>query len=588
VSEEIFRLRKQGDLNAALELARKRRREDPRDIWIARAYGWVLYDLAKQSLAQTQSTGEVDAAQAAFRQVAQEFEPLRNAVAGDLCGQRFAVLEEQFRSKGGAPIMALRKAKNHSAAMMLAKKLRAESPNDPGVAQAYAWVLYDEAKQVAEVALASSNSAPRLTKEFTPVLGEFARVAAPFRGTLLFSVMMKLVVRVAREWPAFLRFAHWAGSAALRPEDRLSERGADGKPYDSLEKRLRREICRAAGNTTSATPDVRPEVLTWAREILATALQKEPDDPWLNYYQCKVLVAEGRMDDALKSLMPVIGRQPKAPWAWNVLATILQGSHPDDAIICLARATEVKHDEQEVVRIRVELAGMLQARGEYDDAAFHARVASEYRKAQEWKQTPALEAMLDCAWYRERAGTALKQPASVRAAADAILAQHEHLILVQSRGVVDHINGTKALTFIATSSDTGHALHHDRFEDASRLAPGTVVDLWLLGKSGPVRRFAVSSSTTHPGLVSEYSGTVERQAHQPFAFVEAGVGRVFLSPPFASALEPGLVYDVRVLAVRSKDKRGKDGWKVVRVLSRSEGREVVAAEYEEDEDSSEW
>lgn len=580
MSKEIFRLRKQGELNAALELARKRRREDPDDVWIVRAYGWVLYDLARQSLAQTQSAGAVEAAQAAFRQVAQEFEPLRNAVADDLCGQRFAVLEEQFHNKGSAPIMALRKAKNHAAAMALARKLRAEAPDDPGVAQAYAWVLYDEAKQVADAALSSNNPGPRLTRDFTPVLGEFARVAAPFRGTLLFSVMMKLVVRVAGEWHAFLRFAHWAGAAALRPEDRLSERGPDGTVYDSLEKRLRREVCKAVGSTTDVTPDVRPEVLSWARQVLTTALQNEPDDQWLNYYHCKVLVAEGRMDEALKALMPVIGRQPRAAWAWNVLATILRGRSPDDAIICLARATEVKHDEQEVARIRVELASMLHERGRDDDAAFHARVASDYRKAQGWKQTPELEAILDSSWFRERDGAALKQPASVRAAADAILAQHEHLVLVQSRGVVDHINGPKALTFIATGSDTGHALHHDRFPDTSTLAPGTVVDLWLLGKSGPVRRFAVSTSTTLPELVSEYSGTVERQSHQPFAFVEAGVESVFLPPSFASKLQPGLVYNVRVLAVRSKDKWGKDGWKVVRVLSRSEGREVVAAEYE--------
>jgi predicted Zn-dependent protease len=171
----------------------------------------------------------------------------------------------------------------------------------------------------------------------------------------------------------------------------------------------------------------------------------EPDDQWLNYYQCKVLVAEGRMDEALKAMMPVIGRQPRAAWAWNVLATILRGSRPDDAIICLARATEVKHDEQEVARIRIELAGMLHERGDDDDAAFHARVASDYRKAQGWKESAELQALLDSSWYRERSGASLKQPASVRAVADAILSQHEHLILVQSRGVVDHINGRRHL-----------------------------------------------------------------------------------------------------------------------------------------------
>jgi len=50
VSHEIFQLRKDHKLVEALEIARKAYGADSVDIWIQRAYGWVLYDLVKRDV----------------------------------------------------------------------------------------------------------------------------------------------------------------------------------------------------------------------------------------------------------------------------------------------------------------------------------------------------------------------------------------------------------------------------------------------------------------------------------------------------------------------------------------------------------
>ncbi len=47
-SSEIFSLRKQGRSAEALEMARSEYLENPGDIWLLRAYSWVLYDHAKK------------------------------------------------------------------------------------------------------------------------------------------------------------------------------------------------------------------------------------------------------------------------------------------------------------------------------------------------------------------------------------------------------------------------------------------------------------------------------------------------------------------------------------------------------------
>ena len=47
-SNEIFSLRKQGRSAEALEMARTEYPENKADIWLLRAYAWVLYDQAKK------------------------------------------------------------------------------------------------------------------------------------------------------------------------------------------------------------------------------------------------------------------------------------------------------------------------------------------------------------------------------------------------------------------------------------------------------------------------------------------------------------------------------------------------------------
>jgi hypothetical protein len=49
-SHEIFRLRKEHKLDEALAKVRECYAADTDDLWLQRAYGWVLYDLVKHEV----------------------------------------------------------------------------------------------------------------------------------------------------------------------------------------------------------------------------------------------------------------------------------------------------------------------------------------------------------------------------------------------------------------------------------------------------------------------------------------------------------------------------------------------------------
>ncbi len=467
---------------------------------------------------------------------------------------------------GFQEIMALRKEGRHQEALALARSEYAAGARDVWTLRAYGWCLYDAVKAIGAVLESETGQLGASLERLTRILREFAAMAEPLRRDKAFSNVLRLTIKVARMWPSFLGFAKWAGIDSFETADTQPTTAADGKRIDSVRTRFIRAICRET-SVAIAKPDAKPEWIAWGEGILEKALETDPRDPWLPFYRCKVHEARGEREQAIARMVRVVRKQSRAAWSWAYLGQLLEGDRPGDALVCVGHATQVAREEQELAKVRLTLARLLAGAGRHAEAAEQVRRALRYREDAGIRRLPPdLEAMKSADWYTQAEARQTFQPLpDQEAAARALLASLERSALVFMPGVVDHLNMQKALTFVATGPDGGVPLHHDRFPEAARLEPGTVIDLGCLERGEAAVEWRPSDATTVPGLLETFRGTLEKEHDREFAFIRTGKADIYVPKHLAGAFAPEERHEVICTALRSKKRDGKVGWRATRV-----------------------
>lgn len=463
-----------------------------------------------------------------------------------------------------AEIFALRKQGRSKDALELARTAYPQNAADIWMARAYAWALYDQIKTIVESFEQKQLSPHDLGEQLTPYMREFTKFGDPLRKDSCFSQMIRLAGKASKGWQDFLGFARWAGVEDFAEEDKAPFVNDQGKTVDSLQKRFTRAICRETA-AKAAGPHAAPDLVTWGRDILDQALQTDPHDQWLNYYQSKLHLAQGEADLATRRLAPVLRRQKGTAWPWALLGEILEAAQPDDALTCYAHAAQLAREEQEVAKTRIHLAQRLSLAGRFEEAACQASLALRYREQHGYKVPQPLAQLIASDWYRQAVeSNSLKQIPSASAAAQALLQKLDRQNLTYTPGVIDHINADKALSYVATGATTGFGLSHRKFPDLAALAPGTLVDIGhALDDMFPLD-WRLSQATALPGLCGTFSGSLERADGKDFAFIRTPGADIFVPPDQARIFQPGVVYDVSCLAIRRTNKHGKTSWRVVR------------------------
>lgn len=462
-------------------------------------------------------------------------------------------------------IFALRKQGLTSDALEMARAEYQENSADVWFLRAYAWCLYDHVKQLVDTYEAKQLSPTGLNSRMTPYMREFARMGNPLRGDTAFSQMIRLAGKASKDWQDFLVFARWVGISDFAEEDQKNFVNEQGKSIDSLKTRFIRAICRETVAKASTNP-AEHELISWGQEILAQTLQESPNDQWLNYYQSKLHLINGQLDLAIKFLAPVVRRQSKAAWPWALLGEILENTRPDDAITCFAYATQLAREEQEVAKVRIHLAQRLSLAGRFNEAAKQANLAQQYREQHGFKVPQELQQLLASDWYQQAVGNDSLQPLpKVDAAARALLQELDRQSLVYTRGVIDHINSEKALSYVATGANSGVGLSHRKFPAVEKLLPGTVVEIGRSEPNGPPLDWRISEATELAGLCQTFTGILVRQEGKDFAFIRSTPNDIFVPPMLAKRFEPGQTHNVSCLAIRRTNKQGKTGWRAVNV-----------------------
>ncbi|KIN78174.1 tetratricopeptide repeat protein [Sulfitobacter mediterraneus] len=463
-------------------------------------------------------------------------------------------------------IFGLRRAGKSAEALEAARAGLSGREDDLWFLRAYAWVLYDQVKKIVDEYEQKRLSDSAMANRISPFMREFSKMAAPLRGDTAFSQMLRLAGKVSRHWPDFLAFSQWAGIDNFPDEDRAPFITDDGRRIDSLQQRFVRAIAREAA---SAATEVRrdSDPVRWGLTILVKALAKNPTDQWLNYYQSKIDLSEDRFEDAMRRLVPILRKQSRAAWPWALLGEILEKSQPEQAVVCYIHATELAREEQEVARVRIRLAELLAAQERFDEAAFQAHLAADYREEHSFRTPAELSGLLQSDWYAlEISADRLKPPPKAASAARKLLAELDARPVVYSLGVVEHINEAKALTYVATGVESGSPMPHGRFPEIACVEPGTIVEI---GRTDPAEKptdWRLAETKAIPGFCEDVTGRLERHDGNSFAFLRNPRGDVFVPPDLAKEVGGGEVAERTVRAILRKAKNGKVGWKALRFL----------------------
>ena len=460
-------------------------------------------------------------------------------------------------------IFALRKQGSLAQALAKARDEYPNNCNDIWFARAYAWCLFDHAKKIVINYENGTLSAFQLSNQLSPYMQEFSKIGYVLKGDMCFSQMLNLANKASKDWNDFLFFANWAGLDCFSSDDKQPYITENGDRIDSLQSRYLRAIVRKI----STSQNIGHELLTFGKEALKLALNINPNDQWLYYYQSKMDLNNGNIDLAIKSLMPVIHRQPRTYWVWGLLASILDVNQPKDALICYIYASQLARDEQELAKIRITLAEKLAQNHRFSEASFQVKKALEYRQSHNFRIPDELQVLQNTQWYQQSLqDNTIKKCDDVKELAQEILMNLDSDNIITQKGIVDHHNINKKLAYITTDVDGGFAMFYDKFPDIAKLPIGTIIEVnYSKFNTKKPLSYKISNYQEIKGFCQLFAGELTKITDKNFAFIKSGNDSIFVPPNFAESYQADTIYKVQCKAIKSKNKQGKIGWRSVEI-----------------------
>lgn len=320
---EVTRLRKEGRLNEAFELAQTEFEANPDNVWAWRALAWCHDARCKELAANYKTDPTVDNLNS--------FLTALEAAVAMKPGEDETQYCDTLLWRVVSVLSALYK---HSSDV-----------NVPGVADRVFLALRD---------------------------------LYPIRPGEAYSALFSAFHRLRKEWPGYVGFCDWWNFQNFRPEDFVREIYNGQQQPVSLAEGAYIAYARALLDIRDceAIRDFLPRI-----EALTDA---HPEMTYPGYYVGKLLLAIGQRGEAtVASLRPFLIKKRTEFWAWQLMAEALPGTD-DLSLACLLRAVHCHTQENFLTRVRELLAAHYLSRGDYGNAREQIeRVVDTCRKGQQ-------------------------------------------------------------------------------------------------------------------------------------------------------------------------------------------------------------
>ncbi len=333
--QKINQLRKSGQLDEALVLAREALAREPDNIWNKNAAGWVFYNLCKKALNDNDN-------QAALTYLT-EFDALTIPADEEKIHTNFNRLRGQIK------IQSETKPTNPHNLAKYYQQL-ADQFSDSGMS--VGWEIYYGLKELGQ----TNQSVGQITLNILRVYAQLD-IEKPSR---LHSLILVQAVKLIDDDIKLLDFIKWWNVENLRSED--YERQTDNDhTYSSLAEKTATAL--AKGIKEKQSEEDASSILSFLEQLTS----RYPDNIWMKYHYGKLLLLTGQITVARDWVIPVVRTQMNRAWIWNDLADFYPDD-PDLELACLCRALQADQNDQFIGRIRLRLAVILANRKNYPAA----------------------------------------------------------------------------------------------------------------------------------------------------------------------------------------------------------------------------
>jgi hypothetical protein len=261
---------------------------------------------------------------------------------------------------------------------------------------AYAWVIYALIKREADLLADDKRTEAQIHPKLEKWLREYSRLFANSYPDMVHSNLIRVVLKVSKNWSGFLTFAQWFGESRLDKGDFEGFKMDNGKTAMSIAEQYYTAI---GAHLVKDHQHLNPAIIAWAESMLNKGTQLFPSSQFMPYRQAKWLMVKGDQDQALTLMTNVVKRMSRVSWTWASLACIWRDSNAEKAITCFSYACELARKEDEVAKVRVYLAQLLAQANRYEEASLQVYNALQYRIANQHRLPAELLALKQSEWF---------------------------------------------------------------------------------------------------------------------------------------------------------------------------------------------
>lgn len=336
-SKEITKLRKEGKLSEALDLALHELNSAPDDIWALRNISWVYYEYIKQY----NSSGEFEAFIGYLNKIADLNLPanehmLFDSLAFQIGKMIFSILKVE-------PLI-----KDRIDALFLISK----------------------------------------TFHFT-------------KPSESYSFLFKAFHKGLKASERYIEFADWWDFNNFMPADYENEKMPNGKEIMAIAEQAYITYARHLLPKYDHSGELifNSERAKSFLPVLSTLMKEYPNYQYPAYYHAKLLLALGDRDEMLKSLLPFAKRKRNDFWVWELLAEAFS-TDQDKVFACYCKALSCKSPEEMLISLRQKMARLLISKILYNEARTEIDLLVSAREVQGYKVPAEVTQWKSSEWYR--------------------------------------------------------------------------------------------------------------------------------------------------------------------------------------------
>ena len=283
-------------------------------------------------------------------------------------------------------------------------------------------------------------------------------------------------------------------------------------------------------------------------------MDAHPDMLYPGYFCGKLLIAQGAgREEALKKVVPFVRKKVNEFWAWQLMSDIFRDD-PLKQLACLLRAVHCKTQESFLGKIRIRLAELYINNHDYGRAKYHIDKVSTCYLQQGWKLPGPLQQWTWQSWLQTTQADG-SDPFDFKPITDEILFTE----LAECLAIVTYIDTKtrRAALIYGMKKRVMAKYSHWSFTPKE----GMVLNLKYTpdGESLNIVSVEHTQGPFNLSYVKNVSGTVDKRAGNPFAFLKAGNDRIFLSPAIVSKYKLTGKEVVTACAVYDYNKK-KEEW----------------------------